>query len=467
MRNIPKYAFLILLAVLATVMAGCPQLLPFNPLLAADQTAETALFTQTSTNDAAADATGNPFVFVSTSGTLTADDGEIFQLVFYQGVVDSSSIASGIAIYPLVAAADANTVWGHGTPLTFTAEVVPELIDAGTMMDSRVVITINLNITGISSRLEISIDPTLLTANGGAKLLNMDGDGVAGEAGEDDVVTYIAVGTGTVTPFTVPVVVTPGLDRDTPNNGNSPNFAYSGGYAATSTSLTFNASDSRGGTNVTAASLMDAVSIEKLGADGTWSTVTPASKTLASGVITATLSTALARGEIYRVKSDLYEIKESAAVAGYIHRMGYDQNNSAARYVYSGWAANSNCGPVDVAFDSAVTITDGGAANSRWFQIDFTCTAIKMSTITTSTVRLYDITAARWVNWATDVKMTSSAVRFVMPSSFAGTTGNTYTIYISPLVTDDGADTTVTTDDVPFGSLTRADAFLVSATQTW
>lgn len=140
----------------------------------------------------AAGTQGEPFqvATIDAVGSLEADSDQVIKIEFVNGVVDS---LDGVRLYPLT---DAENMWEayvRGDAIDFSAYIV-----ALSNGHSEAYLTFDGTDVITTDTLEVYI-PASVTASGGLKQLNQDGDSVAGET-EDDVVEYLAVGGGLPAP---------------------------------------------------------------------------------------------------------------------------------------------------------------------------------------------------------------------------------------------------------------------------
>jgi hypothetical protein len=452
MKNQIKSGLMVVAIFSLVVGTGC-KAPAFNTLLSDTQANQTALFATASAAQGNAQPSGSQFIISSvilgslSAGSTHAEENYVI-LNFEAGLVDTASLASGLIAYSLKNAADSNTAYPRGTPIPYTAQVTAR------PTGSKLVLTLDLSGADVSSLIEVKIDGTALTADGGGRKFNGDADAVGGEASEDDKIIYSTV-TG------APVTITTGAARK-PGwlMNNLPLFDPTAG----TTVYTTNYVNSAGGTtNLTASSLTGSLVYEKFSASG-WTPValTTTYSATGGGTLTFTLSEAPRYLDLYRARYDYYLICESDKVADYLHRRWYDQYSPSARY------GHSMFDPVGGSFASLTSVTPLGTPTNRCVDIRFDGigSGIKASTITQSSIRLYDVTNARFVDWVSTEKTYSYVVRVMLPGSFLGPVGDHFVIMVSPQLIDEGA-TTAATDDIRYGASSNVNAIITSPDTTW
>jgi len=302
----------------------------------------------------------------------------------------------------------------------------------------------------VSNPIQMTIDPTVLTADNGTVKLNLDGDNNVGEANEDAYVTEravagagIAAGGAAWNPqalLGIPVL---------------------GGFALGSTAITgtFPAAYS-----IPLPTLSSAITIQKFNRTTTaWDTVTrTTADTYAGGVFTATLPAAIANGETYRILMNEYAIVESTTTNNYARRLTLD--NQMTNQV--------DAGPTDFGADATFNLVAGYAfavtcdTNSRNVYIDVTLTTIGSegvdpTTATTANIKVYDtfagsegfvtISEISVMQSVPGAAQKNDLLRIKLPPTYKlKAPGHTFDLYIGPGVKDLG-NTTATTDDVSLG----------------
>jgi hypothetical protein len=150
-----------------------------------------------------ADNAGTPFqVGGATPATVNTATNQEVVVSFTNGVVDGDSVAANVTLYPVTDPTNAFEAWVRGTAIALSSTVRDNLDGS-----SDLVLTFDGSAIA-TDRLELVIGSGL-TANGGARQLNQDGDALAGEA-EDDFIDYLTVTDTGVTGFTA---TTAGADR--------------------------------------------------------------------------------------------------------------------------------------------------------------------------------------------------------------------------------------------------------------
>lgn len=260
---------------------------------------------------------GTPLTPALASGTLPALAGQVIRVTFTNGIIDAGTIAAAVAVYPLTVTAAADGAYTRGAALAVTASVVPD----GTG-GSRLELAADLSAATVSDQLELVILGSALTANNGSNRMDLDGDGVYGEAGEDDLVDYVTVTGAPVTAV---------------GNARAPQglvaiTAY-GNVVVGQTTIVLTVQNGAGGVSgMTAASLSAGLTVAMFAAaTGTWATVTPTYTYDDAGSLTATFPTAFVAGDLLRWTVNTYLVTESATVRGYTHRAGYNGADPGVR----------------------------------------------------------------------------------------------------------------------------------------
>ena len=440
MKSIRKYISVAALGLFVALFAMSCGANPFIVFIGADQTGETAIYVVS--NTAESGTRGLEYDVLTANPTAATDQTLAFE--FLGGVVDSDTVATGILVYPLSDAAAATSVYVRGTALVPTSTaVVPNNVG-----DSIVRITVDLSGATISDLLEVAMDPAILTANGGLIKLNQDGDAVSGEAQDDAVVAYITVG-GAPT-----VVLATGVQKIDPQTTVTAGGAGMGGFAAGAAIVTMNASNTSGAfDSLTADSVASSFVFRKFAFDtttSTWSltaiTDTPTYDDT-TGVVSFALTPALANLDVLRVDWDRTTVAESAAYRGFIHKGTTDVS-------YAGSTAYYGVGTFEDFTGAAITPVGG---DSSWYiDIAFTGTELIESTISTSSIRLYNVDTDMFVPAsmiAGFVKTGALTIRIEMAESFVPGTGETFQVIAYPLLNDDNGTPADTTDDRAYGAV--------------
>lgn len=452
---------LIVASVVLIALAFSCKLSPLNPFLGADQAAETALMAAANTNEVTA-TDNNLFYFdgISTT-TFSADANRTFIMYFDGGVVDAASVATAVTINQSANAADVNTIWAVGAAIPFTSTVIAE--SDGTY--SQVVFSMNLNVAAIANQLQLSVDPATLTANGG-KHLDGNGNNIGGEAG-DLYFTYMTVTPSTLEATVItPTALTTGAARMPYLNLNDPSGSLSvPANAATTITFTYRnvtgIPGAQGGVGIGAATFSGGLTLEKWVA-GVWTAQTyTAAYVDTTNVVTITFPAAAVTDEIYRWTVNPYNIVETAAVRGDIHRA-----NNDPKYVPDTYQFRVGGNPL-AQIDS---IDVGGQDYGYWIDLflDGGGRGVDVATLTADSVKIrygYMATTGsgqivyEWITWAgTPIQLGPYSFRFLLPSTFAlKSPDSMLQIGVNPLLKDQGP-TTVATDDISYGNLSDKDA---------
>jgi hypothetical protein len=428
------------------VLGGCPVASDFSPRISSD---ETALFEDLSIDNGAGDTRASLFTVSSWTTPAVPDFGTtdaVVKIGFQNGVVDASSIdAGGITIYCLKNAADNESAYLHGTTLPFTYAVDP------TVDGCTVTLTFDIKGSKVSSMLEGFLDPAVLTAAGGGKPLNSDGDDVPGEPEEDAACMTFSVPSA-------PVSLTTGCPRKAP--GSILSSILPSGFAVSGTTLTSTARNCLTTfTHLTADSLVGSETWERF-SGGEWVPVSVnPSYDSGSGTFTHTFPAAFKYGEVYRWSVDLYQYRESSAVAGYVHRGSNAQNDPARifRYVYD---------PVGTTFGTVDSVLTETVDGSRYVHVLLDGSRIPASSLTSASVRVYDHGSSRFIPWISGEVYLGNQLMLRMPPGFSPPAGGQFDLWISPELMDD-AGTDDASDDVPYGDTARWDGNLILANQNW
>jgi hypothetical protein len=396
--------------------------------------------------------TGNPFRYTGVSEALNYTDdttGDI-TLTFINGVVDAAAIAAAITIYPLSDAANPWEPYVQGAAITYTSTVTEN--GTGSL------VVLNIDPTALpTDSLEIVIAPTL-TANGGLVTLNQDSDATPGETEDTAIVNLInAVAGG------APAVIT-GFARNPQALIGAPvipvTFTINGeNYiamepgdlilgenigATPATESAFGLVDTNGNIggideNLSAATISPGLQVSLFNADtGAWSAVSgtltydAVAASPGLGNVTYTLPAAAAVGQFYRARLDYYNITESAAVGGYVHRGTYDPD-SATRYAYLYYYVVGDA----TAAGWITSISDAGSNNARTITVNLS------SDLNTATLSNYSLEV--WKDEAVDKKVQwvsytmEDANSVILNLSSSVTTGSFYVV-AKPLLLDEAGD---------------------------
>lgn len=229
--------------------------------------------------------------------------------------VDIESLTEALTIRNLSDAADNATPYVQGSEIAYTVEQVSG--------DS---VTLNMDLTNATGRLEFHIDAATLTGRNGTIQLDLDGDEIRGEAGDDDYYAYRVV--------TGPAAVNTGVGRNPRSGMNITAGGFSRTGAATDTyTLTYNRTYGAATDTADYKALFDtSLRIERYNpADHSWGNVGyTSSYATGTGVFTATF-TGAAEGAVYRARLiDRANLQTNAAFFGY--RQRYEMNGKEVTY---------------------------------------------------------------------------------------------------------------------------------------
>jgi hypothetical protein len=390
-----RYLALLAAAFIAIALCGCP-----FPSLTSTQVSD-ANKTASQTNTNAVVSANGGFKLTSpinspipSRTTLAAATKQVLTLSFSYPV-DSSSMGA-IHIYTLKNTADTDGAYTRNTDIA--AGVTPAILSNGT--GSNLQYTLDLSETSISNLLEIYIDGSALTGAGGTLKLNTDGDATPGEALDDDVICYVNVSGAPVT------VAAAGNER----NPQAGVIAGGGGFAVGATELTVNMMDA----NFTAALINACVGLQKFNATSKgWDNVS-FTGTFSAPTYTMTLATAMKASEIYRlILNNPYNLQETKSVNGYQHRASYDQKLNLEVV-----DANEPVGPSPAATETLATVLssytqfdDNGYHGSVTiiFNSSLSAAGIDSTTVTADNIKIWDMTAEKFVPWTTSSVYATSA----------------------------------------------------------
>ena len=376
--------------------------------------------------------------------------------------IDATSIGA-VTFYNLV-----GTDMADGAPLRGTA-LVPALTEVDfDGLDTTVTFTFDFtNLTTVSQRIEFFIDPTVLTANNGNLLLNLDGDTVSGEAAEDDYVDYVTVAAGTA-------VAT--ASTRSPRSGMI--LGYSAGGNVGDTTITFAANYTGYGT-MTAAPLSKAIIDAAYLNLEEWNPITlswgafaaTSTYTDTAGVVSYVIThRTLVDGDIVRmVSNDPYNYATTTTVEGYIQRDYWDASQTVdINLVYN----DLGTGRVD--FNTGYTIPTISREETLEinavdeFQLVYTldfsgigAEGLQLASITNDNLKLWDNTDNVYIPWTSvvleDVVGITQEVVLTMDPGYMDQ-NHDLVIHIGPGLIDLGA-TTATTDDLYMGDYTNTFGF--------
>ncbi len=430
-------------------LAACKQGV-FDPQAIGDAETLQEFISSINTSVGSADAAATPMTATVATGTVTNTTSEVVQIDFTNGVVDvSDGTVAGLTVYKLNAGT-AGEPYERNDSVTYTADVIPD--GAG---NSSLYLSMDLSGTDISTPIEIVLDAATLRGNSGARKLNMDGDNVAGESPDDTIFDTVAV--------TGALVTANGIPRDPEGlSGYGTPGAINDGD--TTIEIDFSASANTVLTNLTAESLAAGISVVRIESGSDSAVSTTPSYDSGTGILTLTLDSAAASGQVYQIIYDEYNITTDSAVGGITQRANTDQTadpvRSNAIVVGGGGFAFSldTGGPPPQTDDLGVdpvrveVVFTGGVGD------------VNTDTLTQENVRFFianadgDLVAVKWSSFVrTDGTDGANVFTFTFPASFDPPASAAWQLYLSPAITEDYA-TTDTTDDIHLVDTTGAGA---------
>ena len=436
-----QYKLMIVGFAAVLLLAGCFAVGTFNPFLggtadaAGDQTTETTLIGVVNVAESSSNPDGLAFVQSGVGTGLTNNAGQVLRIDFSNGLVDVTGTAiTGLTVYELLLAASATGEHDRGIVVPYTATVVQN----GT--GSSAYLAMDLSTLTMSDPIEVEMTEAV-TANGGLKLLNTDGDDVPGEADDDRRYIYPPVTGATVFPAGVPRNPQAGVVSSFPGGITlaQTDILVSGVQTPTYNDRFDNASLTPG---FTIWSFEPTTMV--------WTQVAYTTPTaFLAGAFTMTIP-AVAAGDILQVRRDGYNVRTSSTAHGFIQKQFRDQNNSAGRYTRGDLLPEGTVGDVDSLSVSAWN------AEPLYADVNFgTDGDIILSTVTSTSVRfLYDdgdtITQVPYdffvVQSGDDGNNT---LRFYFSGAFEVQAGDDLEVLVYPTVMDSGVDPAVATDDYP------------------
>jgi len=375
------------------------------------------------------------------AGALTAAADQYLTVTFGERLDQDTLSAIKFWVLSATAASDGGRT--QQAALAPTAQTVRYQGD-----DTVIVYKFDLSVAAnVSNPIQMTIDPTVLTANNGTVKLNLDGDNNLGEANEDAYVTERAVaGAG---------IAAGGAAWNPQALLGAPVI---GGDAVGSSAITgtFPAAY-----NIPLATLSSAMTIQKFNRSTlAWDTVTRTLDTYAGGVFTASLPAAIANGDVYRIFVNEYSIVESSTTNGYARRLTLDnQRTNELDYPATSFGADATFNLAAV-YGFAVTKD----TNNQNVFIDVTLTAgigtegVDPATATTANIKVYNRTLDKFETIsAISVRQSvpgaaqkNDVIRIAFPPAYTWQ-NDPFDLYIGPGVKDLW-NTTATSDDVSLGN---------------
>lgn len=438
-----KRAAILLLAAVALMLAACTN--SFTPTTMSTET----INAETSAKVAAAAITTAVAINLPTT-TFSNTTNQKITIRFANTQItnsDLTSLDSAVSIYPLTSAATADFTYTRGTALTKGTPVV--IYDSAF---GRTDVTYTVDLTSASARLEVVIPGDAFTVSG-VKVLDLDGDNLLGESGDDDYVGYVAVTGGTA----VPVLGTAVWER-LPRY-NAVTLPGVGAFTAGATVINSTIASQNGTAGFgTATTIAAVVSLQKFNSSTlVWDTVTTTPAYSAAGVFSLTLPAATKLGEVYRFSyGNMSTIKETTAVAGYVHKLSYSNSASSVSSTYLGgdpttqnnaysFAAASSWDSSDL--NGYVLVTFSGLGTQ----------GLDSSTATSANFKLK--TSSGYVpvdHFVVDNSQAASGTVYVYMYFAAGQKngGRSFDVFVGPGATDLGA-TTAASDNVSLGDYSQ------------
>ncbi len=375
-RNlVPAMAAIALAGLLA--MDCVPTVGAFDNRIGGSQATETAAFAGGTTT--LKSAVGAALAVTGYTATLVnAADQRGYVDFNYE--IDAATATTAISIFPLSDAADNYTAFTRGTAIPLTFDV------KGTRL------YFSGSFVGSTAKVEIFLDATKLTARGGTQKLDTNGNGSFGEE-SDSVSDDGSLVVGTAPGATAPAAVTVGASRSP--GATLPGFATTGLLAASAVLdiatyvspnlLTFTVRDTGSSAVSDKVSITSSVVVYKNVA-GVW-TVVPSTLFYASAgnIASVTLDTPPKKGESYKVVVDKYNIVESQAVAGYIHRASWLPSDDTLRYVTRYYTFTAAGGA-----QQNVTVTKGSSVFGNYLDVTINgaLSPVDLATITGASLKV-------------------------------------------------------------------------------
>jgi hypothetical protein len=447
---------IIFLAALALVLGSCANTFTPTALGSTVTSAETAA-------KIASNAVASPVSITTTVAALTyGSKNQKITLTITNAAIssdaDKTALISAVKVYALGATAASDGAYNRAAELSLGTPVVTV---NGTTTTVAYYLDLSSN-TSVSNQLEVFIDGSTFTL-GGIKVLDLDTDTVLGEVGDDDYVSYNVTVTG------APVTAA-GAQR-------SPRTKLTflgtfGGVSTGSTAVTLAPVSTVDATfaKLDSTALSAAFTLKKFNTTTlAWDAVsTTNAYSTTTGVFTMTLPAAMASGEIYRVyATNGSSLKETSSVRGYQHRFDYNNKTTTANLYNAAYTSISQYTAVpstqSAATYSAAAVFDGGNKNG-YILITFSglgAAGIKTSTLTSDNIKILDSSTGGYIPWDSTktpeivgANGPAAVVKICLAPSYAKA-GHGYDVVIGPGATDDGASSTVTTDDLKLGDWTN------------
>lgn len=456
---------LAIVAIVVATLTGCFVLGVFNPSLggtadaAGDATSEGTIITGSNAEESGSfdptDASVQ-FTYAGITATLTQADNQTIIISFSNGTVDAdaNNTIPGLTVYNLTTNATSPDVYERATtPFSYTAVV--------TENDGDSEATLSLNLTGANTPIEIALDPTLLTANGGNRPLNQDGDATGGEAGDDAVFIYEAVGSPAGTATGDPRNPRSGVNYTTPGNPTATDTTF----VVTNIYVTgVNASD-----EFSAAQLSTGFDLFQFNPDTlVWTDVATTDTYDANGggagvgELTMTLPAGddVAAGEIFQIRTDEYNVAQDSDQVhfGFRQRATTEQDDPGQRYQRTDLLIEGGTG--SYAEINTGSTNDGSSGGQYYIQVYFQNGTgdILESTLSNDSVRVFldedaegtNVFQIFWDYFTVESGVDgANRIRFWFPENSGITGSDDWRLFVLPTVRDDATTPTDTTDDLP------------------
>lgn len=416
------------------------------------------LIAEVATAANSADRTNVAGVSVATfpAGPFALATGQVVEIVF-NGQIDSASLTA-VTFYTLKATAaadgarDRNVALAAGTPEVFY-----------NVSTDRTTVRWTLDLSTASASVEAVIDPTVLTAVGGTRRLDLDGDNVQGEAQDDEYINYFTVTGGTAIA---------GAAR----NPRAVFPLAGGGLSAVAgdTAINFTYSDFATDATDYRAALDAMIRLEKFNPTTlAWDAVTYVSTySTTTGAYDLTMAATVA-GEVYRlrmVRSGATWPVATLPVNGYTKKVEYEQALNHVLLAGPTAVADATYN-ASAALDATYVVSTVFDANgfNGYVQLNITnigLQGIEPATVVAANVKLYDTVLGQYVPWSTAVvrqqtagaaQLSDQIILYLNPAykqrNFPAA-GNLFDVHVGPGLIDRGA-TTATTDDLKMGDFTN------------
>ena len=411
---------------------------------------------------------GLTLAYSSQTSNLRNTNSQRIVLNFNQ-TIDQSTVATGI-IFSTLNDSPSN----DGTSLYVATTLVPTKIE---VLGKSVIATLDL--TSSKNMIEIKFDSQILTGANGAARLDTNGNTIRGEVEDTRYIypTVSAITGGTILSLNTGATRNPQATATVTATNLFSNSAYITQtlfQASTPNTITFTASDTGAGVNPSGFSTANLTAATKAykNADGAW-VETPFTLTYNPTTREASVSiTTPAIGATYKIVVNKYEIAESTALLGFIHRASWDKLNTGGSRDLVQIYTITNTGSAGA---TAPTVSSGGSAGALY--VDITTTyPMDLATVNAKSLKVFlsgptlsdgNTGSAGFYPYtlvpmetSSSVSLSSDAVcnhfRLYLSSTVKSLTG-TKTLYLAPTVLSTTDGTTPAQDRRSFGSISIAD----------